>query len=237
MGAPALTPIWRTPAPAPAFTPYTAAPAKSPPPPLPLPSLGHSLSFADAGDLPGNFLRALVSVSRAISCQTLARAGLALIILVPLVLIPVHGFMDAHGLDDLLLGAYSLLLTAAICCVPLTAPEAIAAPAQVLSLRLRLGYASAWMVVPLLLRDLDWTAYATLPLGTLGLLAVRNIRSAWFCDVYVLGLLAAPCAAISLAYALELSGANLVTGLSVTQWQQRAPSADAFAFSDGYVVR
>ena len=166
--------------------------------------------------------------------RSFARLGLALIVFMPLVMMPLHGFMLANGLDDLMLAAYTLLAIAALLCSLLAPDDVTQLPKQVISVGVRAAYSALWLVTPVLSRNLDWSGYVTIPLGVLGLLVVRNPASCWFADVYVLAMILAPCASIALAYTIDLHDTTVLGNLSVADW--RAHRADAFAFNDGYVV-
>ena len=169
--------------------------------------------------------------------RSFARAGLAIIVFLPLLLMPVHGFMRANGIDDVTLAAYILLLVAFVLCILLAPPDAASLPKQVIDPVVRLVYACSFFVAPVLTRSVDWAAYTTIPLGVLGLLVVRNPRAMiWLADVYVLALIVAPSASITLAYTLDLQDTIVASNLSVTEWQARGGGADAFAFTDGYVA-
>lgn len=168
-----------------------------------------------------------------------ARCGLAAIVFVPLALMPVHGFMKASGLDDTLLAAYSLLFCAGVLASLLASPsrEERLQPAPPIAPRVRLLYAAAWLAVPVLTRSVDWAAYLTIPTGIVGLLVVRHpCGSCWCADTYVLAMLLAPCAAITLAYTLDLADSRVVSNITVASWPMHAAHADAFAFTDGYVA-
>ena len=181
-------------------------------------------------------LSCLRNVAQHVSMVRFARAGLAAIVLIPLILTPIHGFMLASGLDTLMLAAYTLLAAAAVLASFLT-PEHLATqyqPGPAPAPHLRAAYALAWFVAPLLTRSIDWSAYATIPIGVLGLLVVRNLRSCWCCDVYTLAMLFGPFAAVTLGYTLDLVDSHVVSGLSVSEWSSRP--ADAYYFSDGVVV-
>lgn len=104
---------------------------------------------------------------------------------------------------------------------------------------LRIAYMLGWLAVPLLSRNLDWSAYCTLPLGVAGMLAVNKLRSCWCSDYYALGMLCAPAFSIALGYYLDLANSPVATGLSVVDWRAQhvsGHSADAYIFRDGYVV-
>ena len=165
-----------------------------------------------------------------------ARFGLALIVFVPLLLMPIHGFMRANGLDDLLLAAYSLLGASFVLVVILAPPEAESQPNQIISSTVRGAYAASWLLAPVLSHSVDIAAYATIPLGIVGMLVVRHPCSLWFADIYVLAMLIAPSASITLAHTLDLQDTRVVVNVSVAEWQAHAFEADAFAFNDGYVA-
>lgn len=185
----------------------------------------------------------------------LARSALVAIVLVPLVLTPFGGFMLASGLDALLLAAYTLLALAGILCSILetAARRMHEAPRQgpvnafdgryrgpPPATPLRIAYVLAWVVVPLLTRNLDWSAYSTLPTGVVGMLVISRLRSCWCADYYAMGMLCAPTFAIALGYSLDLANSPVVSGLSVTDWrahhQANKGSVDAYIFRDGFVV-
>jgi hypothetical protein len=136
-----------------------------------------------------------------------------------------------------MLGAYMLLLAAAAMCIVLgttTSARMHHGPGPELSSTVRALYTIAWLVPPLMTRDLDWSAYATIPLGVCGLLGVRNLATCWCCDPFALVLLLAPFASISLAYTVDLADSKLATGLLVERWQQT--QADAYYFDNGFVI-
>ena len=159
--------------------------------------------------------------------------------------------------DALLLAAYALLILAGIFCSMLETEararlgeaRARAGPVNAFdgryrgpppSMPLRVAYLLSWLLVPLLTRNLDWSAYATLPLGVVGMLVVTKLRTCWCADYYALGMIVAPTFAIALAYSLDLSDSPVVAGLSVTEWQSHHAvhhrSVDAYFFRDGFVV-
>lgn len=172
---------------------------------------------------------------------TCARIGLALIVLLPLSRLSGHGFTGGHGVDTLLLELYILLLLALVLCMCLSAPPNETdegRPPRKIQRNIRIGYAVAWVLVPILTRDLDWSAFATLPIGIIGFLCVQNMYRCWCMDTYVLAIMLGPCVSVSLGYSLELSSRqSLVQNISVGEWQPYYPArGNAFMFLDGYVV-
>ena len=173
-----------------------------------------------------------------LTVRAIARAGLIAIVFIPLLLMPAHGFMLGNGLDDVLLASYSLLGASFMLVVALhyASPDPNPEP-QILPFAMRAAYAASWAAAPVLSRSVDWSAYLALPLGVVGLMVVRRPCSLWFIDVYVLSMLLAPSASITLAYTLDLQDTIVVSNISISQWQEHPEAhAGAFAFTDGYVV-
>ena len=122
------------------------------------------------------------------AARPVARVSLGAIVLLPLFLMPFSGAFIMGGLDTLLFKLYSLLGAAGLCCAVLQRPETTRS-SPILPTAVRAVYMAAFFVTPVLTRQLSWSAYMIIPLGVAGLLTVRNLRSCWFADLFVVSTL------------------------------------------------
>ena len=159
-----------------------------------------------------------------------ANALLAAVVTIPLLLMPFFGFAMAGQLSSLVLASYSLLLVCGLICA-LSLPDGACPPERHPAPPLQLAvYAMVWFVPPFVMRDLEWSAYATLPLGALGLRWYWSpSRGVVVPLLYLIGMLLAPGTIISTAYVTDLWDSQVSKGLSITQWQTQPVSVHGTA--------